>query len=97
MSKTPIDPSDIQAGDLVRREQGNNAQEWRVGKAWKPSWRPNCAYYLLDRPNPRVDLPAVTIPQDSLTRIRHEAKYSSDFHTRNRLAEFLAAIDEAIE
>jgi hypothetical protein len=55
--KRPIEPSEIRTGDLIRREIGDSAQEWRVGATWKAPWRPHGTYYLLDRPTPPVELP----------------------------------------
>lgn len=56
--KRPIKPSEIRKGDLVRFESGLNeyASEWRAEGALLQR-RASGTYFLLDRPEPAVELP----------------------------------------
>lgn len=67
--RTPIEPSDIRAGDLIREEYAEpwvpergdlprTATEYRATDDLKTLSRARAsAYYLLDRPTPAVELP----------------------------------------
>lgn len=61
-TKTPIDPSEIRAGDLIRWEPGAGvmsnyrAVEYKAGCDGQQQ-QSNGSYYLLDRPTPPVSLP----------------------------------------
>lgn len=151
--KTPIEPSDIRAGDLVREEY---AEAWLTDhgtERFAVEYRAThdrhtlalshvSGHFLLDRPKPDVELPTVTtlgwavgvadptpllavwllqradtlysmrapdlaaekvtsftpataVPTEALNAVRHEARCSSDFHTREKLTAFLAAVDKA--
>lgn len=62
MSSTPIDPSEIRVGDLIRGESNirpGNAVEWRAQidkdlNGWNPR---SFDFFLLDRPAPAVEMP----------------------------------------
>ena len=63
--KQPIEPSEIRKGDLIRWEDDRPAGDSNgigaiefTAKSDGYEWRENGAHYLLDRPNPVVELPS---------------------------------------
>jgi hypothetical protein len=58
--KTPIDPADIRRGDLIRAEFGDREAREYVAGSDRHKLVSVSTYYLLDRPEPQVDLPSTT-------------------------------------
>ena len=68
--KRPIDVADIRAGDLIRWEgECDSAREWRSASNATPWSTEAGQHYLLDRPEPAVELP---ISGDHLGWLTHQ-------------------------
>ena len=69
--KRPIEVADIRAGDLIRWEgECDSAREWRSASNATPWSTEAGQHYLLDRPEPAVELP--TVPTLGWVTVSHD-------------------------